>query len=70
MDTYREKIIMSYLYIKTTQEDLMGRIVNFGMAGEYREISKAFSPMDCYEFAMIQFRDTGDITLKHFSQFI
>lgn len=64
MDTYREKLIMSYLCIKTSQEDLMDRIVNVGMAGEYHDIGKTFSPEDSYEFDILQFRNTEDITLN------
>lgn len=64
MDTYREKIIMSYLCIRSAQEDLMDRIVNVGMAGEYKEIGETFSIEDSYEFDIVQFRDTDDITLN------
>lgn len=64
MDTYREKLIMSYLCIKTSQEDLMDRIINVGMAGEYQEIAETFSAEDSYVFDIVQFRDTGDITLN------
>ncbi len=64
MDTYREKVIMSYLYIRTAQEDLMDRIVNVGMAGEYQDIGKTFSPDDYYDFDIVQFRDTDDVTLN------
>lgn len=64
MDTYREKVIMSYFYLKTTQEDLLDRIINVGMAGEYREIGETFSPDDHYKFDILQFRNTEDITLN------
>ena len=64
MDTYREKVIISYLCIRTSQEDLMDRIVNVGMAGEYHDIGKTFSPEDSYEFDILQFRNTEDITLN------
>lgn len=64
METYREKVIMSYLGIKTSQEDLMDRIINVGMEGEYKEIGKTFSPEDSYVFDILQFRNTDDITLN------
>lgn len=64
MDVYREKLIMSYLYIRTSQEDLMDRIVNVGMSGEYQDIGKTFSPDDFYEFDIVQFRNTEDVTLN------
>ena len=64
MDTYRQKVILSYLCIRTSQEDLMDRIINVGMSGEYQDIGKTFSPEDSYEFDIVQFRDTGDITLN------
>ena len=55
---------MSYLCIRSAQEDLMDRIVNVGMAGEYKEIGETFSIEDSYEFDIVQFRDTDDITLN------
>lgn len=64
MDPYREKIILSYLCIRTSQEDLMDRIVNVGMAGEYKEIGKSFSVDDTYEFDILQFRNTEDVSLN------
>jgi len=64
METYREKVIMSYFGIKTSQEDLLDRIINVGMEGEYKEIGKTFSPEDSYVFDIVQFRNTDDITLN------
>ncbi len=55
---------MSYLCIRTSQDDLMDRIVNVGMAGEYLDIGKTFSPEDSYEFDIVQFRNTEDVTLN------
>lgn len=64
MEIYKEKVIMSYLCIKTHQEDLMDRIINVGMEGEYKEIGETFSPEDSYVFDILQFRNTEDITLN------
>lgn len=64
MDTYREKIIMSYLYMQSTRDGLLDNIINVAMSGEYKSISETFSLGDSYEFDLLQFRDTDDISLN------
>src|SRR5690554_698835 len=64
MDRYREKIIMSYLYLQSMRDGLMDNIINLAMAGEYKSISDTFSLGDSYEFDVLQFRDTDDVNLN------
>lgn len=64
MDTYREKIIMSYLYMQSMRDGLLDNIINVAMSGEYKSISETFSLGDSYEFDLLQFRDTDDISLN------
>lgn len=64
MDEYRQKLIMSYLLLETAQEDLIDRIINVGMAGEYKEIGDTFSVNDHYAFDVVQFRGTDDFNLN------
>ena len=64
MDEYRRKLIMSYLFLQSSQEDLIDRIVNLGMAGAYKDISDTFSKDDRYVFDVVQFRGTEDFNLN------
>ena len=64
MDEYRRKLIMSYLFLQSSQEDLIDRIVNLGMTGPYKEIGDTFSKDDRYVFDVVQFRGTEDFNLN------
>ena len=64
MDRYREKIIMSYLYLQSMRDGLLDNIINVAMSGEYKSISDTFSLGDSYEFDLLQFRDTDDASLN------
>lgn len=55
---------MSYLFLQSSQEDLIDRIVNLGMAGAYKEIGDTFLTDDRYVFDVVQFRGTDDINLN------
>ena len=64
MDEYRRKLIMAYLFLQSSQEDLIDRIVNLGMTGPYKEIGDTFSKDDRYVFDVVQFRGTEDFNLN------
>lgn len=64
MDTYREKIIFSYLALEAAQDDVFEQIINVGMAGVFKEINDSFLKDDQYVFDVVQFRDTDDFNLK------
>lgn len=64
MEEYRRKLIISYLFLQNSQEDLISQIVNIGMKGVYKEIDDTFSDFDRYDFEVAQFRGTDDINLN------
>ncbi|SHG30812.1 hypothetical protein SAMN05444483_10898 [Salegentibacter echinorum] len=64
MDLYREKIILTYKHLLKVHEELLTRIINVGMTGEYAEINTVFEPGDTYKFDLDQFRGTEDTNLK------
>ncbi len=61
---YREKIILAYRALLETHEELIDRIINVGMTGEFVEINEAFYPGDMYSFNLEQFRGTEDANLN------
>ncbi len=64
MDEYRRKLIMSYLFLQTSQEDLIDQIINLGMTGVYKHIGDTFLDEDRYVFDVVQFRGTEDFNLN------
>ena len=64
MNTYREKLIMTYNHLLEVHEELLTRIVNVGMTGEWVEVNKAFSENDIYQFDKEMFRGTSDQNLN------
>ena len=64
MEEYRRKLIISYLFLQNSQEDLISQIVNIGMKGIYKEIDDTFSDFDRYDFEVAQFRGTDDVNLN------
>lgn len=64
MTAYREKIILTYRYLLSVHEELLTRIINVGMTGEYAEINNAFEPGDTFKFELKQFRGTKDVNLN------
>lgn len=64
MTAYREKIILTYQVLLKSHEDLVDRIINVGMTGEYAEANEVFKPGDTYKFDLEQFRGTNDINLN------
>ena|SRR5690554_382038 len=64
MDRYRQKLIMSYLFLNSMQEKLIDQIINVGMAGVYKDIGDTFIKDDEYVFEIVQFRGTNDASLN------
>jgi len=64
MDRYRQKLIISYLFLNSTQEKLIDQIINVGMAGVYKDIGDTFIKDDEYVFEIVQFRGTNDASLN------
>lgn len=56
---------MSYLSLRSAQEDLIDQIINVGMAGVYKDIGDTFMKEDEYVFDVVQFRGTEDFNLNH-----
>lgn len=61
---YREKIILAYRAMLETHEELIDRIINVGMCGEFAEINQVFKEGDTYKFNLEQFRGTDDANLN------
>ncbi|SFF95418.1 hypothetical protein SAMN04488033_11643 [Salegentibacter agarivorans] len=64
MTAYREKIILTYRHLLEMHEELLTRIINVGMTGEYSEVNTVFKPGDTYKFDLEQFRGTKDDNLN------
>ena len=64
MTAYREKIILTYRHLLEMHEELLTRIINVGMTGEYSEVNTVFKPGDTYKFDLEQFRGTKDNNLN------
>ena len=64
MDTYREKIILTYRALLKTHEELTERIINVGMTGQYAEVNEVFQPGDTFKFDLEMFRDSKDQNLQ------
>ena len=64
MDSYREKILLTYKFLLKTHEELLTRTINVGMLGELAEVNKVFAVGDTYNFDIEQFRGTPDTNLN------
>ncbi|RYY99418.1 MAG: hypothetical protein EOO11_05010 [Chitinophagaceae bacterium] len=60
---YRDTILDAVELLDEMEERLFTALVNTGMYGVYREVHRAFSVGDSYEFELRQFEDTGDASL-------
>ena len=61
---YRDKIILTYRALLETHEELMERIINMGMTGEFAEINEIFREGDIFKFDLEMFRDSKDQNLQ------
>ncbi|WP_209310195.1 hypothetical protein, partial [Salinimicrobium oceani] len=61
---YRDKIILTYRQLLETHEELMERIINVGMTGEFAEINEIFREGDTFKFDLEMFRDSKDQNLQ------
>lgn len=61
---YRDKIILTYRTLLKTHEEILERIINVGMTGQFAEINEIFKPGDTYKFDLEQFRNTTDTNLN------
>ena len=64
MDTYREKLIMTYKEMIKFYEELLTRIINVGMTGPLVEINETFKKDDQFQFDKEMFRETKDQNLN------
>jgi len=64
METYREKLIMTYRELLRFDEELLARIINVGMTGELAEINETFQKYDIFQFDKEMFRGTKDQNLN------
>ena len=64
MDTYRDKIILTYRALLETHEELIDRIINVGMTGQYADVNEVFEPGDTFKFDLEMFRDSKDQNLQ------
>ena len=62
--SYRNKIILTYRALLETHEELMERIINVGMTGQYAEINSCFEKGDSFKFDLEMFRDSKDQNLQ------
>jgi hypothetical protein len=69
MSVYREKIIMTYQELLIMHEELLTRIVNIAMTGEWAEINIMFEAGDKFKFEIDMFRGTNDINLNKLISF-
>jgi hypothetical protein len=61
---YRDKIILTYRALLKTHEELMERIINVGMAGQFAEVNEVFEEGDTFKFDLEMFRDSKDQNLQ------
>lgn len=61
---YRNKIILTYRALLETHEELMERIINVGMTGQFAEVNEVFQPGDTFKFDLEMFRDSKDQNLQ------
>ena len=61
---YRNKIILTYRALLEIHEELMERIINMGMTGEFAEINEIFREGDTFKFDLEMFRDSKDQNLQ------
>ena len=61
---YRDKLILTYRALLETHEELMERIINVGMTGQYAEINACFVEGDTFKFDLDMFRDSKDQNLQ------
>lgn len=64
MEAYREKLIMTYKEMINFYEELLTRIINVGMTGEWAEVNKVFQKDDIFQFDKEMFRGTIDQNLN------
>lgn len=64
MTRYREKIILTYRHLLEVHEELLTRIINVGMTGEFLEINSVFEAGDEFEFDKEMFRESKDENVK------
>ena len=64
MDTYREKLIMTYNKLIAFHEELLTRIINVGMTGPMGNINEVFEEDDQFQFDKEMFRETQDQNLN------
>jgi hypothetical protein len=69
MNTYKEKIILTYRHLIEVHEELLTRIINVGMAGDYAEVNEVFEEGDNFKFDLEMFRKTGDQNLNKLISF-
>lgn len=61
---YRDKIILTYRALLDAHEELMERIINMGMTGDFAEINETFREGDTFKFDLEMFRDSKDQNLQ------
>lgn len=66
---YRDKLILTYRALLQTHEELMERIINVGMLGEFAEVNKVFREGDTFIFDLDMFRDSRDQNLQLLLEF-
>jgi hypothetical protein len=64
MSTYKEKIILTYRHLIEVHEELLTRIINLGMAGDYAEVNEIFEEWESFKFDLEMFRTTEDQNLQ------
>ncbi len=69
MNTYKEKIILTYRHLIEVHEELLTRIINVGMAGDYAEVNEVFEEGDNFKFDLEMFRETKDQNLQKLISF-
>ncbi|MGB8375162.1 MAG: hypothetical protein WCE57_07575 [Salegentibacter sp.] len=66
---YRDKLILTYRALLETHEELMERIINVGMLGEFAEVNKVFREGDTFKFDLEMFRASKDQNLQLLLEF-
>ena len=61
---YRDKLILTYRTLLKIHEELLERIINVGMLGEFAEVNEVFKPGDTFKFDLEMFRGSKDQNLQ------
>lgn len=65
-EQYRDKLIYAIDKLSRASEVILDRIINLGMAGEYKELQDTFEEGETFSFHLEFFEDLDDINVQNF----